>query len=110
MVAEAAGQPRHAGSHYLFAAWVLDEAGKDELAHAWRSKAADTFVALLSKEELFAKQLGAAELFIVTECLRRAGRWTEALQVIERGLSESNEDFIHKILAWQRVLIQRRDT
>jgi hypothetical protein len=117
MLAEAAGRHADAGWTYLSAAWVLDGEGKGELARAWHGKAADTFVALLGEGQFFGEQPGppfaghpGAFEIIVTDCLRRAGRWTEALQVIERGLSESNDDLIHKILARQRVLIQRGDT
>ena len=116
MLAEAGGRHADAGWTYLWAAWVLDGDGKDELARAWRSKAADTFVALLGEGVLFGEQPGPfaghpGEFeIVVTDCLRQAGRWAEALQVIERGLSQSYEDEIHKRLARQRVLIQRRDT
>jgi hypothetical protein len=43
----------------------------------------------------------------MADCLRRAGRGTEALEVVERGLSQSYEDVIQKILAFERALIQR---
>jgi hypothetical protein len=115
MLAEVAGRHADAGWTYLWAAWVLDGDGKGELARAWHDKAADTFVALLSKGQLFGEQPGAfaghpGEFeIVVTDCLRQAGRWAEALQVIERGLSQSYEDDIHKRLARQRALIQRRD-
>jgi hypothetical protein len=129
MLDEADGQPEHAGMDYLFAAQTLDDAGKDELARAWLGKAADTFVALLSKGELFAKQPDATGAILITDCLRRAGRFAEALQVIGLGLSQSDDstgahadadnvsdeirrgrEVIQKTLAWHRELIQREDT
>jgi hypothetical protein len=82
---------------------------KEELAGVWRGKAADKFLAVLNNGQLFAEQVGASEA-IVTDCLRRAGRGTEALPIIERGLSQSYEDVIQKILALERELIQRGDT
>jgi hypothetical protein len=108
MLAEAGGRQADAGWAYLNAAWTLDDANKDELARVWRRRAADKFLAVLKDGQLFAEQPGASEA-IVTDCLRRAGRGTEALQVIERGLSQSYDDVIHKILSFEQVLIQRGD-
>jgi hypothetical protein len=84
MLAEAGEQQADAGWAYLHAAWTLDDANKAELARVWRGRAADKFLALLSDGQLFAEQPGASEA-IVTDCLRRAGRGTEALPIIERG-------------------------
>jgi len=109
MLAAAGGRRADAGWAYLHAAWTLDDANKDELARVWRRRAADKFLAVLNDGQLFAEQPGASEA-IVTDCLRRAGRGTEALQVVERGLSQSYDDVIHKILALERKLIQRGDT
>jgi hypothetical protein len=108
MLAEAAGRQADAGWAYLHAAWTLDDANKDELARIWRGKAADKILAALGDEQLFAEQAGASEA-IATDCLRRAGRGAEALPVIERALSQSYDDVIHKILALERLLIQRGD-
>jgi hypothetical protein len=109
MLVEAAGRQADAGWAYLQAAWSLDDANKEELARVWRGKAADKFLGILNDGKLFAEELGASEV-IVTDCLRRLGRGTEALQVIERGLSQSYDDVIHKILTFERALIQRGDT
>jgi uncharacterized Zn finger protein len=109
MLAEATGQEVEAGWAYLHAAWTLDEANNDELARIWRGRAAGKVLAVLNDGQLFAEQPGASEA-ILTDCLRRAGRGTEALPIIERGLSQSYDDVIHKILALQRVLIRRGHT
>jgi hypothetical protein len=109
MLADASAHPDRAGWAYLHAAWVLDDARSDELARLWRGKAADRFLAVVAAGHSFAKQPGVSEA-ILTDCLRRAGRGGDALPLIERALSQSYEDIIHKILALQRVLIQRGDT
>ena len=109
MLAEAGERQADVGWAYLHAAWTLDDANNDELAGVWRGRAADKFLAVLNDGQLFAEQPGASDA-IVTDCLRRSSRGTEALQVIERGLSQSYEDVIHKILAFERALIQRGDT
>ncbi len=109
MLAEAVGQREDSGWCYLRAAWILDDASKDELAKLWRSKAADAFLAFLTEGQTSVQQPGAYEA-IVTDCLRRAGRGDEAVSVIERGLMQACEQVIHKVLALQRKLIQRGDT
>ncbi len=108
MLADASARQDDAGWAYLRAAWVLDDAGKDDLAREWRSKAADRYLAALAAGKSFARQPGLSEA-ILTDCLRRSGRGAEALQVIERALCGSYDDIIHKILRLQRVLIQRGD-
>ena len=109
LLAEAVGRRDEAGWTYLHAAWTLDDASQDDLARLWRGKAADLFLALLADGQSFVQQSGASEV-IVTDCLRRSGRGDEALPLIERALSHSYDDVIHKILTLQRVLIQRGDT
>jgi hypothetical protein len=108
MLAEASGQPDHAGWAYLHAAWVLDDTENDELAREWRGKAADKFLALLGSGQSFAQQPGASEA-IAADCLRRAGRGIEALQLVQRALDRSYEETIQKILTLQRGLIERGD-
>jgi hypothetical protein len=108
MLAEAAGREADAGWAYLHAAWTLDDANKDEFARICRARAADKFLDLLAEGQSFAEQPGASEA-IVTDCLRRTGRGAEALEMVERGLSQSYDDVIQKILAFERALIQRGD-
>lgn len=109
MLAEASGRESDAGWSYLHAAWVLDDAEKETSAKECRSKAADRFLPSFSSGHSFVKQPGATEA-ILTDCLRRAGRSTEALVIIEQALSKNYEDIIQKILIFQRALIQRGDT
>jgi hypothetical protein len=109
VLAEAGEQQADAGWAYLHAAWTLDDVNKDELARTWRGRAADKFLGVLNDGQLVAEQPGASEA-IVIDCLRRAGRGTEALPIIERGLSQSYDVVIHKILVLERGLIEHRDT
>jgi hypothetical protein len=109
MLVEAAGGQADAGWAYLQAAWSLDDANKEELARVWRGKAANKFLGVLNDGKLFADELGASEV-IVSDCLRRADRVAEALEVVERSLSQNYEDAVHKILTFERALIQRGDT
>jgi hypothetical protein len=109
MLADAAVRGADAGWAYLHAAWTLDDADKGELARTWRGRAADKVLAVLNDGQLFAEQPGASEA-IVADCLRRAGRGADALQVIDRALSQGCEDVIRNVLAFERLLIQRGDT
>lgn len=108
MLVEAVARRDEAGWAYLQAAWALEDAEKDDLARNCRSRAADIFLALLAEGWTFSETPGGSEA-IVSDCLRRAGRGAEALQVIERALSQSFENIIHKVLIFQRTLIQRED-
>jgi hypothetical protein len=109
MLAVAAGQMKEAVWHYVHAAWTLDDAKKDALAHTWRSNAADIALELLRDGHRFIDQPGASEA-VLTDCLRRASRPREALQMIESGLAAQPEEIIQKILHFQRSLIERGDT
>ena len=109
MLVEAVGRREDAGWAYLHAAWALDDAMKADLARNCRSRAADMFLALLAEGRSFSDTLGASEA-IASDCLRRAGRGVEALQVIDRALSQSYDEVIHKVLVLQKTLIQREDT
>ena len=109
MLAEAIGRRKESGWAHLQAAWVLDDAKKDELARHCRSRAADVFLVLITGGEVFSKPAGASEA-ITVDCLRRAGRGAEALPVLEAGLNRGFAEFINKMLAFQKTLIDRGDT
>src|SRR6185369_15122943 len=109
MLADASARQSEAGWAYLQAAWVLDDAKMDQLAGVWRSQAADRLLALIAAGQSAAEQPGVSEA-IATDCLRRAGRGAEALQLIERALAQSYEETITRILALQRMLVERGDT
>lgn len=109
LLADGAGSREYAGWAYLKAAWTLDDAGKDELARIWRSKAADLFRALVAKGQCSVQQPDGYEV-IIADCLRRAGRGDEAVTQIERALSKAYAAEIQKVLNFQRTLIQRGDT
>jgi hypothetical protein len=108
MLADASTQSKDAAWHYLHAAWALDDAHQDDLARLWRSKAADRFLALITAGQRFFDQTGASEA-ITSDCLRRSGRGTEALPLIEQALHQGCVDIIHSVLEFERALIQRGD-
>jgi hypothetical protein len=109
MLFEAIGQQGEAGWAYLKAAWVLDDHKKDRLARHWRSRAAEQFLAAIGRDELLGDQAGAIEA-VVADCLRRAKQFAKALKVIRYAERGECEPVIRKVLAFERVLIQRSDT
>jgi hypothetical protein len=60
------------------------------------------------KGETFAEDAGASEL-VAADCLRRAGRGTEALPVIDGALGRDGDDKVRKALAFERKLIALGD-
>ncbi len=109
LLADAVGRQEDAAWAYLHAAWVLDDANKDELAGACRAKAADRFVTCAARGAAQAPQKGVP-LAIAVDCLRRAGLAPQATRLIDSALSQTPEDIIQKVLMLQRTLIARGDT
>lgn len=107
-LAESVGQRDDAGWAYLHAAWVLDDAGNEASARGWRSRAADAFLAVLAGGQTFAPQSGVSEA-ILADCLRRAGRGSEAMPIVEKALGQSHDDVVLKLLAFQQSLVERGD-
>ena len=109
LLRESVSEHRQAGWLFLSAAWVCDDNQHTELARHWRSRAADQFIAAIAQGESLGEQAGASETLVV-DCLRRAGRFGKALELIgyaERGECDPK---LRKILAYQRVLLERGDT
>ncbi len=82
MLAEASSRDGAAGWYYLKAAWALDDTDEDELARDCRLRAAYRFITALGKGETFSEQPEASEVILV-DCLRRAGRFEKASQLIK---------------------------
>ncbi len=76
-IAQAAGQPGHAGWSRLQAAWACDDFGAGEEAAACRDLAVECFRSAICEQPLFAD--GARRYGIyAAECLRRNARFEEA--------------------------------
>lgn len=109
LLSDAAGQRRDAGWSLLHAAWACDDAELEVQAASLRGRAADRFLASLGDPGPSGEQPGSREA-ITVDCLRRSGRFAEALQLIEVGLAKDYGDIIHAVLRLQRVLVTAEDT
>lgn len=92
----------------IHAAWSCDDAGKDVPAKTCRSKAADMIRKALESDQQVAEQDGS-ETAIQVDLLRRAGRLSEAQQLITTQRAAITEDIILKILTFQETLIASGD-
>jgi pentatricopeptide repeat protein len=63
----------------------------------------------MAQGESLGEQAGASETLVV-DCLRRSGRFEKALEVIRYAEGGECDPLLRKILAFQRVLLQRNDT
>ncbi|MCS6806858.1 MAG: hypothetical protein NZ823_17170, partial [Blastocatellia bacterium] len=105
---ESVGDYASAGWAIIHAAWVCDDSEKPESAKECRSRAADMVLKAIEAGQEFTKQRGG-EIAILVDLLRRAGRFSEAKELIARKRDEIKDDIILKVLAFQAQLITRGD-
>ena len=108
LINESSGDYAEAAWALIHAAWACDDADKPEPARTCRSKAVDMIEKALGKGQEVAEQDGG-ETAIQVDLLRRAGRLTEARQLISTKRSTITEDIISKILDFQDVLLTKGD-
>lgn len=109
MIAEREGRFSEAAWATIHAAWACDDAGYEESAGKCRAKAVGLMKKGREKGERFAEQDGV-DIAIMTDLLRRSGRFEEALALIEENLDGITEDIVKKILMFQKKLISQSDT
>lgn len=107
-LSENAGNYAYAGWAALYAAWACDDARKDERAVECRERAARLFLLAREKGQQLAKDAGAGEL-MVADVLRRCGRFEEARKLCEEGLRKGPNDFIRKLIVYERDLAASGD-
>lgn len=108
LIDESSGDYAAAAWALIHAAWACDDAEKATLARTCRRKAADMIETALRNGQKVAEQ-DKADVAIRVDLLRRAGRVTEAQQLIMRNRAESTEDIIAKILDFQDALLTDGD-
>ncbi len=108
LIDESSGDYAAAAWALIHAAWACDDAGKPEPARVCHSKAVDMIEKALSSGQTIAEQDGA-DIAIRVDLLRRAGRLTEARQLIATKRPVITEDIISKILDFQEVLLAKGD-
>jgi hypothetical protein len=97
-----------AGWTALHAAWACDDAGDDAAARRARELA----IGYWKHGKLHGQSFGELpeEFALVTDVLRRAGRFEEALVACTGGIDLENLDpVIEHVLLFEKTLIQRRD-
>jgi hypothetical protein len=100
-IAQAVGQPAEAGWARLQAAWACDDAGAAEEAAACRDLAVERFRAAIASEPVFSE--GAREHgTCLAECLRRNGRFDEAVHACDVALTADPDPTLAPVLRFLR--------
>jgi hypothetical protein len=108
LLAEAAGQLEEAGLSYLRSAWVMDDVMAPVDGRKWRNRACDCLKRAVAAPDISSDARTSLSTILV-DCLRRAGRGEEALQLINRILPVSTHPVINQVLGFQRELVARGD-
>jgi hypothetical protein len=90
LVAEAAELRDAASSHFLSAAWVCDDAGAAEQARICRDRAAEMLAAAIEWGDVPSEN--AVVHGVRADMLRRAGRYTDALDALEAARLTADDD------------------
>lgn len=102
-----ADQPLAAAKALLHAAWVCDDNRHAELACACREECADLMIGV---DYTAHGEAGFRSQLVLVDILRRAARFDEAEDWIERLLAQAGlPDSLSKILRYQRGLLQSGD-
>lgn len=108
LVEQAAGKVGEAGWAALHAAWVCDDARFIESARRCRLRA----VELLRQAQVLGQAFGespAAELAILSDLLRRSGRFREASRSARLGLQQQGAPLEQRLLAFTIRLCEKQD-
>ena len=100
-VLEETGALHAAAEATLHAAWVADDAGKPDLAHAWRQEA----IALWRS----GPPLDAEQTVRVIDALRRSETWEDAEATAAELAQLSPPEAVGQVVALERRLIAARD-
>ncbi|MBC7248310.1 MAG: hypothetical protein H5T73_11115 [Actinobacteria bacterium] len=109
LLAENAGKDLDAAWAALYAAWVLDDHENARGAAECRGRAADLFLQARKKRRNPCRRTGESEL-LITDVLRRCGRFDEARELCEKALLRVPAGMMEKVLLFEWKLIRNRDT
>lgn len=108
LIDEQVGEPASAGWNALRAAWMCDdEEGAEEAARECRTTALSLFRRAAAEGRQIAPGGNAA--CVITDLLRRTGRFDEALVESTRALEHETDPLVRSILAFQARLARARD-
>ena len=108
LIEEKSGNYVEAAWSLIHASWSCDDADLSGPAKACRIKAAHMMETALANGQQFSEQQGV-ETAIQVDLLRRAGRHTEAQQLISAKRAMITDDIISKILLFQDELLKNGD-
>lgn len=92
----------------VHAAWACDDGNFVEGAIFCRKRAVYLLQKAIERHQSFTDQLGAEEA-ILTDLLRRAGEFEDALRICKKGLNKNPEEVILNILRFQESIINKKD-
>ena len=107
MIQEHAGDQKAAMWSLIHAAWVCGYEGLEHQAVVCRDLAISMF-RRVAAEGQFVSEKGR-EIALLIDLLRRTGRLEEAAKTIGAALEGSSDPVLHKLLNYQRSLVQSHD-
>ena len=108
MVLEASGSLSDAAGATIHAAWACDDDTRAESATKCRIEAVRLITALHNQGQRLAEEPGGDEAMLA-DLLRRAGRFEEALDVVDRSLPQAPNKLMRAVLLFQKTLISTGD-
>jgi hypothetical protein len=106
LLQEVSGKSEAAAWAAIRAAWACDDANEAEVATLCRMKAVDLLRAAIRGRKL---RSSSSVLALMTDLLRRAGRFQDALDLCVKGLERRYQKPVHTILRFQRELCFKQD-
>jgi len=109
MIFEKDGDFSSAGWASLKAAWACDDRNHHDGAKKCRLRAVEMFKRTMDSGEKFSGHFDNEDV-ILTDLLRRAERFEEALAVCEEGLAKNLDEQFRKFLEFEKALIEKEDS
>jgi hypothetical protein len=97
-----------AGWYVVRASWECDDEGFKESADRCRMRAVELFEKAKENGQDFMKQDGADDV-VLTDLLRKSGKFGRALSVCNDRLDKNPEDIIKKMLEFEKYLINSKN-
>lgn len=109
LLQEAAGDLLGAGWSTIHAAWICDDENEKAAAKICRQKTINRFQAASDQNILISQQAGM-EFALLADLHRRNGNFEVIAALVEQGLKSQPDDIVTKILEFQQVLAENRDS
>lgn len=109
LLQERGGRLADAGWSAVQAAWACDDSAASSGAGQCRMRAIDLFRRAIASGRIITDGR-ASDHAVITDLLRRSGRFDEALTECGLGLATSSQRVVSLVLQFERLLIENRDT